>query len=354
MQHLSFGKRACQNNMLDIYGFIEELNRGLTTLSRIAVIEYQYNPRELVFQYDKVKLYHYRAKTEKQNKIPVLVVFATVNRPEILDLFPDQSFIGGLLENGMDVYLLDWGYPDVEDSDVTLDDYVANYLHLCVQFVKEQSQQEKINLIGICQGGLICLFYTILFSHIHKLTLISAPIDFKTRDNMISKFVQPLDVNDFVRQTGNISGAWLTQFFISLRPFELIGKKYLRYVDHLSDAKWTERFLQVEKWLHDAPDQTGASFAQLINDYYKQNKLIKGEAYINGRHVDLKSLKVPVLNVIASDDEIVPPSSSRALKKFVTKTLYSEQIYPSGHIGIYVSDKVGKAMPKEIALWLQK
>lgn len=339
-----------QDNLI----FFENIAKGLLTVAKISEIQYQYNFRKLVYQHDKVKLYHYQPKVKNLHSTPLLVVFATVNRPEILDLFPESSFISGLLESGLDVYLLDWGYPDANDKHISIDDYVTEYLHHCAQHIIEASEHERINLLGICQGGLICLCYSILFKHIKNLILISTPIDFQTKDNVIGKMFKQLDVDAFIDLVGNVSGAWLTNFFISLRPFELVGKKYLRFIDHLDDAESTERFLRVEKWLYDAPDQTGASFTELIKDFYRDNKLIKGELYISGKHIDLAHLTIPVLNIMASDDEIVPMSASRVLKKYVGAKNYTQKIFASGHIGIYISDKVGKIMPQAIADWLKK
>ena len=69
-------------------------------LDQFKAMQYEYNLRELVYQREKVKLYHYHPRKKNPHAVPLLVVFATVNRPEILDLFPDHSFIGGLLTNG--------------------------------------------------------------------------------------------------------------------------------------------------------------------------------------------------------------------------------------------------------------
>ena len=341
--------------MQDYYSFINQLMQGFAVLGRILEIDYQYNPRVLVYERDKVKLYHYQPKTtNKIHSTPLLVVFATVNRPEILDLFPERSFIGSLLENGMDVYLLDWGYPSLEDKHISISDYVTNYLHHCVEFIGHQNQLKKIDLLGICQGGVMCLCYTALSSYIKNLVLISTPIDFHTRDNMVGSFLNRIDIETFIHTMGNVSGAWLTQFFISLRPFELVGKKYLRYLDNLQNEELTERFLRVEKWLYDAPDQAGKAFSEFAIDFYRENKLIKGDIIIKGKKIKLAEVTVPVLNVMASADEIVPMSASRVLKKYIGSKDYSQRIFPSGHIGIYVSDKVGKRMSKAIAGWFKK
>lgn len=334
--------------------FMNQFAEGFAALQRVPHLTYEYNPRKLIYQYDKIKLFHYQPRVKNPHAIPVLVVFATVNRPEILDLFPERSFIGGLLQNGMDVYLLDWGYPDQNDSDDSLGDYVANYLHQSVQFIIEKTGQKKINLLGICQGGLISLCYAVLFHHIKNLVLISTPINFHTRDNAIAKLLKNMKAEELIGTNDNVSGAWLTQFFISMRPFELIGKKYLRMIDHLADTERTEKFLRVEKWLHDAPDQTGASFTQLVKELYQENKLIRGELSINGKKIDLSQLTIPILNVMAREDEIVPVSASRILKKYVGSVDYSQKTFSSGHIGIYISDKVGASLPKAISQWVKK
>lgn len=331
--------------------FINNIIKSLAHLQRFYTIQYHYNSRVLVYQQDKIKLYHYRAQTEHVSDTPVLVVFATVNRPEILDLFPETSFIRGLLDSGQDVYLLDWGYPDAADRNISIADYVTNYIKGCVRFIKEKNQLDKINLLGICQGGLFCLCYTAIYEHIKNLVLISVPIDFHTEDNTVGQLLRRLDTTHLV---GNMPGAWLTQFFISLRPFELGGKKYLRYVERIDDPVATEKFLQVEKWLYDAPDQARQAFSELIDDFYKANKLIKSKISLKYHKVDLKKITIPVLNVMAQQDEIVPMSASSVLSHYIGARDYSELIFPSGHIGIYVSDKVGKEMPKAIATWLDE
>lgn len=345
-------KNQIDDQMTENFKFASNILKARVALSQIFNLSYQYNPRDLIYQHDKVKLYHYQPKVKKPHNKPLLVVFATVNRPEVLDLFPEHSFIGNLLQSGLDVYLLDWGYPDQDDKHIGIDLYVNRYLHHCIQFLREYTKLESIDLLGICQGGLLCLLYSLLHQHIHKLVLISCPIDFHTCDNMISHLFRRLDVDSLIKTFGNISGLWLTNFFISLRPFELVGKKYLKFIDNLASSEKTQNFLQVEKWLYDTPDQTAQSFSELIKDFYQENKLIKGRYQLGGRYLKLSDLNIPVLNIMAKTDEIIPVSASRCLKKYVEPNLYHQRYFQSGHIGIYISDKVGKLMPKAIADWL--
>ena len=89
------------------------MTQALTQATMPAILECQ---KTLVYSEDKVKLYRYHSLAPKIRAIPLLVVFALVNRPYILDLQPDRSFIKPLLEAGYDVYLIDWGYPTIADQ----------------------------------------------------------------------------------------------------------------------------------------------------------------------------------------------------------------------------------------------
>jgi poly(3-hydroxyalkanoate) synthetase len=84
-------------------------------------------PREIVWKKNKTTLYYHPAK-EKKYQIPVFLVYSLLNKPYILDIGEGSSVVGGLTERGYDVYFLDWGSPGYEDSDITLDDYILNYL----------------------------------------------------------------------------------------------------------------------------------------------------------------------------------------------------------------------------------
>src|SRR5215467_10016188 len=70
-------------------------------------------PKELVWTLNKAKLWRYVPvlPPEKRHPVPLIMVFAIMNRPYILDLRPGHSFVEFMLRQGYDVYLLDWGKP---------------------------------------------------------------------------------------------------------------------------------------------------------------------------------------------------------------------------------------------------
>src|SRR6185312_6137641 len=80
--------------------------RVLSTKAPIAQ-----TPKELVWALNKAKLYRYVpvVPAERRYPVPLLLVFAIMNRPYILDLRPGHSFVEFMVRSGFDVYLLDWG-----------------------------------------------------------------------------------------------------------------------------------------------------------------------------------------------------------------------------------------------------
>ena len=109
----------------------------------------------------------------------------------------------------------------------------------------------------------------------------------------------------------------------------------------------------MEKWIFDSPDQAGEAYRQFMKDFYQQNKLIKGQVEIGKKRVDLGNIRVPILNIYAEQDNLVPSASSLALQKYIGSEDYTVRSFPVGHIGVYVSSKVQRDLPPTIADWLK-
>ncbi|MES9845712.1 MAG: class III poly(R)-hydroxyalkanoic acid synthase subunit PhaC [Candidatus Sedimenticola sp. PURPLELP] len=334
--------------------YSRKLGKGVENLLNAEQIDTGISPKEVVYTEDKLSLYRYKApEGVKQNSVPVLIIYALVNRPYMTDIQENRSTIKNLLAAGQDVYLIDWGYPDGADSSLTLDDYINGYIDRCVDAIRQQSNQEKINILGICQGGSFSLCYTSLHQEkVKNLITMVTPVDFKTPDNMLSAWVQHMDVDLLVDTLGNVPGELLNWTFLSLKPFSLTGQKYINMVDVLDDEEKLKNFLRMEKWIFDSPDQAGETFRQFIKDFYQDNGLLNGTVKLGDRMVDLKNISCPVLNIFAEQDHLVPPDASRALKGQTGSKDYTELSFPGGHIGIYVSGKAQKTVPPAIGDWL--
>lgn len=341
--------------LAEIANFNTKLAEGINSLRHVGDIPAGVTPKEAVYTEDKLTLYHYKNPTGKKatNKTPLLVCYALVNRPYMTDLQENRSTIRGLLESGQDVYLIDWGYPDRSDRYLTLDDYINGYLDRCIDVIRERSGVDKINLLGVCQGGTFSLCYASTHPEkIKNLVTMVTLIDFHTKDNMLGRWIQDIDVDLLVDSLGNVPGNLMNWTFLNLKPYRLIGQKYIDMVDILDNEKQVCNFMAMEKWIFDSPDQAGEAYRQFMKDFYQGNKLVKGEVVIGDKTVDLKNVKCPVFNVYAIDDHLVPSSATTVLGKLVGTKDYTELSFKGGHIGIYVSGSAQALVPPSIGKWL--
>ena len=339
----------------EVQEFNNKLGQSLHTLSEIGDIEVGVSAKEPVYKEDKMVLYHFLPRTKKINKTPLLIVYALVNRPYMADLQDGRSMIQGLLNAGQDVYLIDWGYPDGGDYYLTLNDYINGYIDRCVDEICEIHQLNQINLLGICQGGSFSLCYSALHPEkIKNLVTTVTPVDFHTKNDLLSKMIRNVDIDLLVDTIGNLPGELLNWTYLSLKPFQLMGQKYMDLVDMLDDTEKARNFMRMEKWIFDSPDQVGEAFRQFAKQFYQQNGLVKGTVKIGDDLIDLANIKMPVLNIYAAADHLVPPDSSKAMAGCISSRDYKELEFPGGHIGIYVSGKAQQMIPPAVGKWLEE
>ncbi|HSR62804.1 MAG TPA: class III poly(R)-hydroxyalkanoic acid synthase subunit PhaC [Gammaproteobacteria bacterium] len=339
----------------EVQDFNSKLAQGVNTLTEIGDIEVGASAKHPVYTEDKMVLYRFEPRVENPNPEPVLIVYALVNRPYMADLQDGRSMIQGLLNAGLDIYLIDWGYPDSADRYISLEDYINGYIDRCVDIICREHKLDKINLLGICQGGSFSLCYSALHPEkVRNLITTVTPVDFHTKDDLLSKMVRNVDVDQLVDTMGNIPGELLNWTYLSLKPYRLLGQKYMDLVNLLDDTEQARNFMRMEKWIFDSPDQVGEAFRQFTKMFYQENGLVKGSVKIGNETVDLMNITMPVLNIYAAQDHLVPPDSSRALEGCVGTKDYTSLEFPGGHIGIYVSGKSQKMIPPAVAEWLEE
>ncbi len=339
----------------EIADFCRRMAAGAHTLAGLDAPGEGCSPRDAVHREDRVVLYRYRPRAASAELAPLVICYALVNRPYVMDLQPDRSLIRGLLAHGLDVYLIDWGYPEAADRYLELDDYVNRYLGSCIDHVCGTHGVPAVNLLGVCQGGTLSLCHTALHpDRVRNLVTMVTPVDFHTPENLLSKWIRGVDVDRMVEVLGNIPGELLNATFLSLMPLRLTSQKYAGIADISDDPAALANFLRMEKWIFDSPDQAGAAFAQFMRWFFQENRLVLGGLTIGGGRVDLRNVECPVLNVYATQDHLVPPSASVPLRGLIGNRDYTSFEFEGGHIGIYVSRRAQELLPRTIAEWLAR
>ena len=335
----------------EAWNFQKRLVEGVRVLGQVENVDYGATAREEVWRDGKTVLYRFVGERAASGP-PLLIVYALVNRPYMVDLQHDRSLVRGLLALGLDVYVIDWGYPDRSDRYLSLDDYINRFIDGAVDHLVSASGG-PVNLLGVCQGGAFSLCYSALHPEkVRNLVTMVTPVDFQTPDNMLSGWVQDLDVDLFVDALGNIPADLMNASYLMLKPFRLNLQKYVGMVDILDKVEGMEDFLRMEKWIFDSPDQAGEAFREFIKQFYQGNGFVNRTASIGGQPVDLGFVDMPVLNIYAEQDHLVPPAASRALAGLVGSRDYTELSFKGGHIGIYVSSRAQREVPAAIHRWL--
>jgi polyhydroxyalkanoate synthase len=345
--------------MQNIIEQIQELGtktvKSFNVLKELGEIDLATTPKTEVYKEDKLVLYRYDRDTEPKVKTPVLIVYALVNTYKMLDLQPDRSFIRNLLNLGLDIYLIDWGFPSKADRCLTMDDYVNGYINNCVDFIRSKHRIEKINIISVCQGGTLSVIYTSLYPNkIKNLVTTVTPVDFSTNEGLLFRWSKDMDFDKLVEAfDGLIPGEFLNQGFDMLKPMMKIQKQQT-LISSLDDKEKLMNFLRMERWISESPAQAGECFRQFMKDLYQKNKLVKGELVVGGKKVNLKNITCPLLNIYATEDHLVPPSSTIPLNDLVGSTDKELYGFKGGHIGVFVGSKSQKELAPAVFNWLEK
>ncbi len=336
---------------------VEAVEKGLITneqLELLLSVEVGGTPSEVVYEENKLELLHYEPITDVQHGRPILIVYALINKPFILDLQPDRSVVRRLLEAGHDVYLIDWNEPSRLDQHLTLEDYVDRYMDSCVDVVRERADVDRINLLGYCMGGTMTAMYTALHQEkVRALGLMAAGLCFDDTGGVLElwgddEYYDPRDVVDVY---GNVPSEMLDVGFALMDPVANYVSKYVRLYDNLENDDFVENFGRMERWLNEGIDLAGEAYVQFLEDIYQDNKLHNNELYLGEQHVDVSEIEVPILQILGEYDHLIPPATSKPFNDVVESTDTEIIEYPTGHIGLSVSGSSHRDVWPHVAEW---
>jgi len=341
-----------------------QLAKGAEAISKIKTedVDVGITPKNKVMQVDKVTLHHYEQFKDVKTE-PVLIVYGLVGRYTMIDLQEDRSLVRNLLNRGVDLYVVDWGYAGRADQFLNFDDYICHYLDECINHICDAHGVDKISILGICEGGTFSAMYAAKYPEkVQNLILTITPIDFEADQqdenpnngfiNIWTRNLSNQDINDLINVFGNLPGELMSSVFQAMTPIRSMTKYNLDLLEIASDDDKLLNFLRMEKWLADRPHHPGAAAKQWLIELYKENRLVKGSFELEGEVLDLKNINMPVLNIYAEKDHIIPPPCSTALKNNISSQDYTELALPGGHVGVYVSSKSQGIVGDGIYEWL--
>jgi polyhydroxyalkanoate synthase subunit PhaC len=312
-------------------------------------------PFQVVYEGGMLRLRHYQP-LERRHKTPLLIVYALIKRPFILDLQPGKSVIESLLRQGFEVYLTDWLPPQRKDSWRGFDAYVNGDVADAVRVLQLREGVEQINLMGYCLGALLTLLYSALHqSNVKNLITLTVPFDMAVRDlpfyNLVD-FMSDDAIELVTRIYGNCPAWMVNGGFNLMAPIHHAFDKYVGRYRNGSREGYAEMFELFEHWMRSDMPLAGQVYREMHQLIFKRNALKEGGLKVGDEVVDLGLITCPLLNVIAAQDDVVHPRSSLGLLGHVGSEDKRNLSYPTGHIGAVVSaGAIGKLWP-QVGEWL--
>jgi polyhydroxyalkanoate synthase len=325
---------------------------GPEQLAKLLTARVGETDSEIVYTENKLELHRYEP-AERRFETPVLVVYALVNRPYILDLQPDRSVVRRLLEAGFEVYLIDWGEPSRLDRTLGLSDYVGRYVDNCVDAVREREAAADVHLLGYCMGGTMSVLYAATHpERVRTLTLLATPVALDGTGGVLERWAEAFDPGTLVGALGNVPAELLASAFATLDPVENYVTKYVRLYENADDDEFVENFARVEQWVRDGVDVPGKVFREFVVGLYHDNRLVRGEWTLDGDPVDVAEIGMPIQQVVGEYDHIVPPEASRPLNGAVGTDDERIVEFAGGHVGLSISERAHRTLWPDICEWL--
>ena len=313
-------------------------------------------PRDVVWTHRKTTLYRYRSSA-REHAIPVLLVFALINRPDIFDLRRGSSFVEFLLGEGFDVFLVDWGVPDEEDADMGVAEFVCDELDWAVRETLRAAGEEELTLLGWCIGGTLCAMYCALHpaGAVRNAVLLTTPID--PSGSLYQRWVGGDDFDvDFIADSYLVvPGSGIDFANKLMKPVTNYVTTYRRLFQGILDGKDSRVSYQaMAKWVADNPPFPARAYREWITWMYRENGLISGRVRLRGDRVDLARIEQNLLVVTAGADHIAPRQGTVPLLDVVSSEDVTHLDRPGGHIGLMAGSKAKHELWPDLADWMSE
>ena len=314
-------------------------------------------PKEVVWTHRETTLYRYRS-ANRRYQVPLLLVFALINRPDIFDLRPGSSLVEYLLDEGFDVFLVDWGYPDEEDGEMGLDEFVCDELDWAVRETLRAAGAEELTLMGWCIGATLCAMYCGLDrdgrrAPVKNLVELTMPID--GRQSNYAKWVgdEDFDVEQVAELYGSLPGGAIDFANKMLKPVTNYWTTYRKLWGNVQEGTARrEAYQTMAKWVADNPPFPGRAWAQWIQLRYRDAGLLTGRVRLRGRLVDLRRIDQSVLVITAGADHIAPRPGTMPFFDLISSEDVEHLARPGGHIGLVAGSAARQELWPEISAWL--
>ncbi|NYT73932.1 DUF3141 domain-containing protein [Halomonas sp. QX-2] len=292
-------------------------------------------------------------------KRPFVVVDPRAGHGPGIGGFKPDSELGVALKAGHPCYFI--GFLPFPESGQTVEDVVESeiaFLRHVIELHPETT--EKPMVVGNCQAGWQIMMAAALEPDVFGPILIAgAPLSYWAGEHGKApmrytggmaggSWITALtsDIGD-----GLFDGAWLVQNFERLNPANTYWKKQYHLYDNIDTE--AGRYLDFERWWGGHVVLGGEEIQYIVDNLFVGNRLSTAQLVTrDGRRIDLRNVRSPVVVFCSRGDDITPPPQAlgwiRDLYENTDDIIANEQtiVYcqhdTTGHLGIFVSGSVSR------------
>ncbi len=311
-------------------------------------------PKDVVWRRDKAELWRYRSDVPIRHDPPVLIVHSLVSRSYIFDLRPGGSTVEFLVDQGLDVFLLDFGIPDELDAENSLETYVDEYLPRAVAALLEETGADEVTLVGYCLGGVLAVLYSAGHEDapVRNLMLWATPFDFSEMGVMVAAVREGrLDAEELIDQSGNVPADALYRGFFMQAPTKQIAQ-YATLLENLWNDEFVDGYQAMSQWAREQVPFPGAAFRQVVDEIVRRNVLMTGQMRLGGRLIHFENARGDILNAFAENDNVVPVSATEPGTQLVGDPSRREELrLGGGHVTFATGRHAFKHTLPALAEW---
>ena len=327
---------------------------GLKYVAGVGRPQVGQTPKDVIWKRDKAELWRYHSD-RRQWRPPVFIIYSLVSRSYVLDLSPGNTFVGRLLDAGLDVFLIDWGVADERDADNTLETYVNYYLPQAIEALLAEAGADGLTVLGYCAGGDLALLLTARHPElpIRNLITVGTPVNFSEMGMFSRLFADGrLDAEALFDASGNVPPESMLNAFRILKPTG-DASSYVTLWQNLWSDEQMAAYQAMGQWTKDHVPFPGGAFRQ-FTQMMRDNAMMNDTVRLGGTPVHLADIRCPFLSVLAERDHIAPEASVAPAVGLVGSGDVEEIRLPAGHVGLMASRTASKATIPAIVSWIYR
>jgi polyhydroxyalkanoate synthase subunit PhaC len=265
---------------------------------------------KVIWRGEILEIIQYNPTTETVFETPILFFPPWINKFYILDMRQDNSMVKWLTEQGHSVFVVSWLNPDASHATKTFEDYSRLGIHEALEAVYQATGVKQINCVGYCIGGTLLAATMAEMAktgddRVKSATFFASQSDFEEAgdlkvftDDAALQYIQ----DEMEHAGGVLDAVIMGETFNFLRANDLVWSFVVNNYLMGRDPKPFDLLF----WNADQTRMPRDLHLFYLTNFYRQNKLAKGEMMMNGHRLDMSEIKTPIYMQSSKEDHIAP------------------------------------------------